>query len=62
MEEALAELRAESGGQFDPELVDRFDTFIRSETEDLGMDFASCPGMNEFHSLVNALQQDRGFV
>ena len=62
MQQALDALRAEAGGQFDPELVACFDDLIRAETEDLGVDFSSNPGMEEFQSLVNALQEDRGFV
>lgn len=62
MDDALAELHAESGGQFDPQLVDCFDNLIRTQTEDLGMDLATSPGMDGFHSLVSALQEDRGFV
>jgi putative two-component system response regulator len=62
MEEALAELRSESGGQFDPELVDCFEDLIHTESADLGVDLSSTPGMAEFQSLVTALQEDRGFV
>ncbi len=60
MEGALGELRAESGGQFDPELVECFETFIHSETRDMGL--APHAGMQDFQSLVKSLQEDRGFV
>jgi putative two-component system response regulator len=62
MADALAELRRESGRQFDPELVTRFDALIRSESEDLGVDIETGPGMKDFQDLVAALKDDRGFV
>ena len=62
MEEALAELRRESGRQFDPDLVSRFDAMVRSETEDLGLDRGASHGMDDFQELVHALEEDRGFV
>jgi putative two-component system response regulator len=62
MEEALGELRRESGRQFDPELVGRFDSMVRSETEDLGLDLKASQGMDDFQELVHALEEDRGFV
>ena len=62
MDQALGELHRHAGTQFDPELVARFDGLIREETEDLGMDLSSSSGMEEFQEMVNALQEDRGFV
>src|SRR5205085_11395171 len=60
--DALAELRRESGRQFDPALVSCFDSLIRSETEGLGVDLEEGPGMADFQELVSALREDRGFV
>ena len=62
MDQALGELHRHAGTQFDPELVARFDGLIREETGDLGMDLSSNSGMEEFQEMVNALQEDRGFV
>ena len=62
MDDALSVLRQEAGGQFDPALVDSFETLVRTASADLGMDFSASAGMEEFQSLINALQDDRGFV
>lgn len=62
MDEALNALRCEAGRRFDPELVARFDAMVRAESEDLGVDLGSASGMEAFQELVNALQEDRGFV
>jgi putative two-component system response regulator len=62
MSDALAELRREAGGQFDPALVDRFEAVIRDETADLGVDPAAVTGLESFQDLVMTLQEDRGFV
>ena len=62
MGEALAELKRESGRQFDPTLVSCFDALIRSESEGLGVDLEEGPGMADFQELVSALREDRGFV
>jgi HD-GYP domain-containing protein (c-di-GMP phosphodiesterase class II) len=62
LDEALGELQREAGSRFDPELVACFDRMVREESEDLGVDLASTAGMEGFQELVNALQEDRGFV
>jgi cyclic di-GMP phosphodiesterase len=62
MDEALHRLNEQAGRRFDPELVARFETMIRTETDDLGLDLAADSGMENFQQLVSALQEDRGFV
>jgi putative two-component system response regulator len=62
LDEALGELQRDAGSRFDPELVACFDRMVREESEDLGVDLASTAGMEGFQELVNALQEDRGFV
>ncbi|MDH5263789.1 MAG: HD domain-containing protein [Betaproteobacteria bacterium] len=62
MNEALEALRRESGGQFDPDLVNRFEAVIRDETADRGIDPSTTAGLESFQELVNSLQEDRGFL
>jgi putative two-component system response regulator len=62
MVEALDELQAEAGRQFDPGLVSCFDSLIRGELEGLGIDAAAGPGLEDFQQLVASLKDDRGFV
>jgi putative two-component system response regulator len=62
MDEALDELRREAGGQFDPALVSTFETVIRGESADRGIDPASVAGLESFQELVLSLEEDRGFI
>jgi hypothetical protein len=62
MDQALHHLRAAAGRIYDPGLVERFESMIRTESDDLGLDIAAGPAMNNFQHLVSALQEDRGFV
>ncbi len=59
---ALAELRRESGGQFEPALVERFEAVIRDETADRGIDTSTMAGLEDFQELVLSLQEDRGYI
>ncbi len=62
MQVALAEIRRGAGTRFDPALASAFETMIREESEDLGLDTASPAGLEAFQSLVESLQQDKGFL
>jgi putative two-component system response regulator len=62
MDAALQHLRAQGGKRYDPKLVHVFESMIRAESDDLGLDIATGPGMENFQQLVSALQEDRGFV
>ena len=61
MGEALDEIRAQAGHQFDPGLVESFEEMIRCESEGRGVDLSS-PGMEDFQELILSLKEDRGFV
>jgi putative two-component system response regulator len=62
MDQALGHLRAQAGRRYDPDLVERFESMIRAESDDLGLDLSAGRGMENFQQLVSALQEDRGFV
>ena len=62
MGEALDELRSRAGSELDPDLVASFADLVRSETSNLGLDLGEEQGMDDFHELVVALKEDRGFV
>ncbi|MBL8519875.1 MAG: hypothetical protein JNK75_04320 [Betaproteobacteria bacterium] len=60
MNTALGELRAAAGTQLDPDLVDKFETMIRRESDDIGVDPALDPCLNGFETLIDALTEDKG--
>jgi putative two-component system response regulator len=62
MDAALGEITRCAGTQFDPEMARCFDAFIRSKTDDRGVDRSSGPGMEGFQELIQSLQEDRGFI
>ena len=62
MDTALQQLRQQAGRRYDPHLVERFETMIRAESDDLGLDISAGIGMDNYQQLVSALQEDRGFV
>lgn len=62
MHEALLELGAHAGTQFDAEVVERFSSMVVRETSDLGIDPSFDPALNGFQALIESLSRDRGFV
>ncbi len=62
MQEALRELRAHAGTQFDADVVERFGNMVERETTDLGIDPSFDPALNGFQALIDSLSRDRGFV
>jgi tetratricopeptide (TPR) repeat protein len=62
MDAALEHIRAGASRLYDPQLVEVFESMIRAESDDLGLDIAAGSGMENFQQLVSALQEDRGFV
>jgi len=59
---ALQALQKKAGTQLDPELVERFTAVVRQEVQSRGLDPAPGPGLEAFHRLIEALQQDRGEI
>ena len=62
MDVAMEELNRVANNQLDAELVRCFDSMIRRETIDLGIDPSLDPGLNGFETLITSLSQDRGFI
>lgn len=62
MNEALQELRRESGGQFEPRLVASFESMIRDEMADRDLDCSAAAGLEPFHELILSLQEDKGYA
>jgi putative two-component system response regulator len=60
--EALNELRALAGTRLDPELVSCFDTLVRREMANEGIDAQDATGLEGFQQLIDALTKDRGFL
>ena len=60
--EALNELRDLAGTQLDPELVNCFDTLVRREMANEGIDTLDASGLEGFKQLIDALSKDRGFL
>lgn len=62
MGDALKSLSRVAGTELDPDLVRRFDSVVRKETSDFGIDPNASSGMDDFQELVVLLQEDRGFL
>lgn len=62
MDKALVELRRVAGTQLDPELVRCFETVIRREAANEGIDPSKESGLENFQQLIAALTEDRGFI
>jgi len=62
MEKALQELRNVAGTQLDPDLVRSFEVVIRREAANEGIDPSLDGELENFHKLINALTEDRGFI
>ena len=62
MQEALCELRAHAGTQFDAGIVERFGNMVEREVTDLGIDPSLDPALNGFQAVIDSLSRDKGFV
>ena len=62
MGKALHELQTMAGSKLDPDMVRRFDSVVRDESSNRGIDPDGDSGMECFQELVLALQEDRGFL
>ena len=60
--EALNELGALAGTRLDPELVSCFDTLVRREMANEGINALDATGLDGFQQLIDALSKDRGYM
>ncbi|MEQ1516368.1 MAG: HD domain-containing phosphohydrolase [Usitatibacteraceae bacterium] len=62
MDRAFAELQRVAGTQLDPDLVRSFESVIRRESANEGIDPSIDDGLENFQQLIAALTEDRGFI
>jgi putative two-component system response regulator len=60
--EALNEVRALAGTRLDPELVNCFDSLMRREMANQGINALDATGLEGFQQLIGTLSTDRGFL
>jgi putative two-component system response regulator len=62
MGDALKHLSRMAGTRLDPDLVRRFDSLVREETHQYGIDPDRGAGLGDFQELIQLLQEDRGYL